>query len=162
MSVSTSTSQVPLPSPLSPPNKSPSKNEKVTAKAHGGSIDIQGITVAKVDDQVRLQSVETWFDPLEMFRQIAPNGIVNKTIVKPKEGVSLEAQLDEEVGEGEVKDVVTASGASTAEKIEAEKKGEVAPGNAVVESGDSEETRIAHEEMGRITAAECPVFMNKE
>lgn len=38
------------------------------------------MTVAQVDDQVRLQKVETWFDPLEMFRQIAPNGIVNKEI----------------------------------------------------------------------------------
>lgn len=55
-----------------------SKGEKITAKAHNGSIDIEGVTVAQVDDQVRLQKVETWFDPLEMFRQIAPNGIVNK------------------------------------------------------------------------------------
>lgn len=55
-----------------------SKGEKITAKAHGGPIEIEGVTVATVDDRVRLQKVETWFDPLEMFRQIAPNGIVNK------------------------------------------------------------------------------------
>lgn len=55
-----------------------SKGEKITAKAHGGPIEIEGVTVATVDDQVRLRKVETWFDPLEMFRQIAPNGIVNK------------------------------------------------------------------------------------
>lgn len=55
-----------------------SKGEKITAKAHQGPIEIEGITVAHVDEQVRLQKVETWFDPLEMFRQIAPNGIVNK------------------------------------------------------------------------------------
>ncbi len=55
-----------------------SKGEKITAKAHGRLIDIQGVTVAQVDANVRLQSVQTWFDPLEMFRQIAPNGIVNK------------------------------------------------------------------------------------
>jgi len=55
-----------------------SKGETVTAKAHGGQIDIQGVTVAKVDDKVRLQSVETWFDPMEMFRQIAPTGAVSK------------------------------------------------------------------------------------
>ncbi|KAI9731300.1 MAG: hypothetical protein M1834_005203 [Cirrosporium novae-zelandiae] len=54
------------------------KNEKVTAKAHGGSIDIQGLTVAQVDDKIRIQTLETWFDPMDMFRQIAPNGIVNK------------------------------------------------------------------------------------
>lgn len=53
-----------------------SKGEKVTVKAHGGPIDIEGVTVAKVDDKVRLQSVETWFDPMEMFRQIARNGEV--------------------------------------------------------------------------------------
>ena len=57
-----------------------SKGEKITAKAHNGPIDIEGVTVAQVDDQVRLQKVETWFDPLEMFRQIAPNGIVNKEV----------------------------------------------------------------------------------
>lgn len=57
-----------------------SKGEKITAKAHNGLIDIEGVTVAQVDDQVRLQKVETWFDPLEMFRQIAPNGIVNKEV----------------------------------------------------------------------------------
>lgn len=60
-----------------------SKGEKITAKAHNGLIDIEGVTVAQVDDQVRLQKVETWFDPLEMFRQIAPNGIVNKEVLEP-------------------------------------------------------------------------------
>lgn len=64
-----------------------SKGEKVTAKAHGGQIDIQGVTVASVDDKVRLQSVETWMDSLEMFRQIAPGGIVNK---EPMNGDSKE------------------------------------------------------------------------
>lgn len=50
----------------------------VTVKAHGGRIDIQGISIATVDEQARIQRVETWFDPLEMFRQIAPDGIVTK------------------------------------------------------------------------------------
>lgn len=61
-----------------------SKGEKVTAKAHGGPIDIQGVTVATVDDKVRLQAVDTWFDPLDMFRQIAPNGVVNKEVMNRK------------------------------------------------------------------------------
>jgi hypothetical protein len=61
-----------------------SKGEKITAKAHGGIIDIQGVTVATVDEAVRLQAVDTWFDPLEMFRQIAPGGIVNKEIMNRK------------------------------------------------------------------------------
>lgn len=50
----------------------------VTVKAHGGPIDIQGISIATVDDQARIQRVETWFDPMEMFRQIAPDGFVTK------------------------------------------------------------------------------------
>lgn len=57
------------------------KGEKVTAKAHGGPIDVQGVTVATVNDKVQLQSVRTWFDPMDMFRQIAPNGVVKKEIV---------------------------------------------------------------------------------
>ncbi|KAH6618636.1 hypothetical protein C7974DRAFT_440992, partial [Boeremia exigua] len=57
------------------------KGEKVTAKAHGGSIDVQGVTVATVNDKVQLQSVRTWFDPMDMFRQIAPNGVVKKETV---------------------------------------------------------------------------------
>lgn len=64
-----------------------SKGEKVTAKAHGGAIDIYGVTVATVNDKVQLQKVDTYFDPLEMFRQIAPNGVVNK---EPKTGAAAE------------------------------------------------------------------------
>ncbi|KAL6710778.1 hypothetical protein ACN47E_007835 [Coniothyrium glycines] len=52
------------------------RGQKVTAKAHGGRIDIQGVTVATVNDKVQLQSVRTWFDPMDMFRQIAPSGAV--------------------------------------------------------------------------------------
>jgi len=55
-----------------------SKGEKVTAKAHGGPIVITGITIATVDDQIRMQKVETWFDPMDMFRQISPKGIVTR------------------------------------------------------------------------------------
>ncbi|KAL1304713.1 hypothetical protein AAFC00_003661 [Neodothiora populina] len=57
------------------------KGEKITAKAHGGPIDILGITIATVDDKVRLQAVDTYFDPMDMFRQIAPNGIVNRQVI---------------------------------------------------------------------------------
>jgi hypothetical protein len=55
--------------------------------------------VAKVDDNLRLQAVETWFDPLEMFRQIAPNGSVNKVLNNPVPGEDLASQLfpEEEV-----------------------------------------------------------------
>ena len=37
-----------------------------------------------MDDKIRLQAVDTWFDPLDMFRQIAPHGIVNKEIMNRK------------------------------------------------------------------------------
>jgi len=67
----------------------------VTAKAHGGAIDITGITTATVDDAVRLQDVNTYFDPMEMFRQIAPNGIVNKQVVDKR--IDPSTALDTEV-----------------------------------------------------------------
>ena len=70
-----------------------SKGEKVTAKAHGGPIEIFGVTVAQVDDKVRLQAVNTWMDPLEMFRQIAPYGVVNKGVMN--RNAEMEAALDD-------------------------------------------------------------------
>jgi len=60
------------------------KGEKITAKAHGGTIDIQGVTVATVNDKLQVEKLETWFDSMEMFRQIAPQGIVNKEIIGEK------------------------------------------------------------------------------
>ena len=39
------------------------------------------MTVATVNDKVQLQSVRTWFDPMDMFRQIAPDGAVKKESV---------------------------------------------------------------------------------
>lgn len=74
------------------------KGEKITAKAHGGLIDITGITIATVDDKVRLQAVDTYFDPLDMFRQIAPNGIVNKQVIDSKtHSVDKAAALDDPI-----------------------------------------------------------------
>ncbi|KAK8105959.1 hypothetical protein PG999_009318 [Apiospora kogelbergensis] len=52
----------------------PPNGEKITAKAHGGPIDIQGVTVAHLNDKSQVTKLETWFDPIEMFRQIAPEG----------------------------------------------------------------------------------------
>lgn len=63
-----------------------SKGEKVTVPAHGAKIDIQGVTIARVNAGMQIQSIETFFDPLEMFRQIAPNGIPDKTTAAPSEG----------------------------------------------------------------------------
>jgi hypothetical protein len=75
------------------------KGEKVTAKAHGGAIDIQGVTVASVNDKVQLQAVRTWFDPLDMFRQIAPDGVVKKeTVEKGMRPEDVVEQTQKELG----------------------------------------------------------------
>ncbi|KAK4123114.1 hypothetical protein N657DRAFT_634316 [Parathielavia appendiculata] len=58
------------------------KGEKVTIKAHGGPIDIEGIAVAEVNDKLQLQKVEVFFDPMSMFRQMAPDGETGVTKVK--------------------------------------------------------------------------------
>jgi len=130
-------------------------------------IDIKGITIAKVDDKVRLQSVETWFDPMEMFRQIAPSGIVNKTIHEPVTGKDLSSQLhgdedDEHAPKHEFTENVVTASENTTEEVAAEKKSEVGPGNAVIGSVDSKETTATHEEMSKITPAQCPFLMSKE
>lgn len=41
-------------------------------KAHGGLIDIQGTCVAKVNDKLQIESIDVWFDPMAMFRQMHP------------------------------------------------------------------------------------------
>lgn len=53
----------------------------MTAKAHGGLIDIQGVTVAHMSDKMQVTKLETWFDPVDMFRQISPEGVVKKEVV---------------------------------------------------------------------------------
>ncbi|PNS14587.1 hypothetical protein CAC42_2644 [Sphaceloma murrayae] len=70
------------------------KGEKVTAKAHGGPIEITGVTVATVNDKVQLQSVDTYFDPMTMFKQIAPEGIVNLEPVPKGSKISPDDALD--------------------------------------------------------------------
>ena len=32
------------------------------AKAHGGLIDVQGVTFAELDDQMKIVHLETWFE----------------------------------------------------------------------------------------------------
>ncbi|KAG8160003.1 hypothetical protein KVR01_010640 [Diaporthe batatas] len=52
------------------------KNEEgstVTIKAHRGILDIQGVTVAKLNDKFQVTSLETWFDPTDMFKQMRPS-----------------------------------------------------------------------------------------
>ncbi|KAK9321778.1 hypothetical protein V1517DRAFT_325361 [Lipomyces orientalis] len=49
-------------------------NQRVRVKAHGGLIDIQGVTVATVNDGLKVEKLETWFDPLAMFKQVSRDG----------------------------------------------------------------------------------------
>jgi arginine deiminase len=39
-----------------------SHGEKVTAKAHGSLIDIEGVTVADLDANMKIVHLETWFE----------------------------------------------------------------------------------------------------
>ncbi|KAL4800778.1 hypothetical protein BDV19DRAFT_383795 [Aspergillus venezuelensis] len=45
--------------------------ETVRIKAHGGPIEIEGIVVAKVNEKLQLEKIDVWYDPLDIFRQIA-------------------------------------------------------------------------------------------
>ncbi|KAI9759475.1 MAG: hypothetical protein M4579_002315 [Chaenotheca gracillima] len=122
------------------------KGEKVTAKAHGRQISIEGVTVAQVDDKIRLQKVETWFDPLEMFRQIAPNGIVNK-VATPVSKMDPPAERSSTESEPLI----------FFESVEALDS----PGNAIVKPLESKKASVVHEELSTLMGATCP-FMNKK
>ncbi|KAK9492204.1 hypothetical protein V1508DRAFT_404930 [Lipomyces doorenjongii] len=52
------------------------KKQKVRVKAHGGPIDIQGVTVATVNGALKVEKLETWFDPLSMFKQVSKDNEV--------------------------------------------------------------------------------------
>ncbi|KAI6711655.1 hypothetical protein PZA11_003003 [Diplocarpon coronariae] len=125
------------------------KGEKVTVKAHGGVINIQGITIAKVDAAVRLQSVETWFDPMEMFRQIAPKGDVTRTNFTPVRGEEITTQLH---------------GDETAAHEKAQ------PDHGFLGRPDQEhlvgtstlDTEAAHEDISGLTPAACPFAAMQE
>ena len=104
---------------------------------------------------------------MEMFRQIAPNGIVNKQIVDPKELEAASEHDEAEEGESKVASKATTSTSSKnaeSPKTPAASKGESVlekPGNAIAEEPLAPETTMTHEEMSNITPAQCP-FMNKE
>lgn len=98
-----------------------SKGEKVTAKAHGQTIDIQGVTVAHVDDQLRVTKLETWFDPMDMFRQIAPEGIVNKVSIEQQgteTGQKAASEATADVKEQKTKAAMEASKPAPEPKVE--------------------------------------------
>lgn len=148
--------------------------------------------------------METWFDPLEMFRQIAPNGIVNKE-VRGSDDHDEEPASVAEKGDGENAPKVSKDRSEATSKEEPEKRGiektegkgdvehelvkdfdekstlteeeslkspqnvedssaeiGLKPKDAIAAAPSSEETQRVHEEMSRITAAECPYLMNQE
>ncbi|KAF1851658.1 uncharacterized protein K460DRAFT_373614 [Cucurbitaria berberidis CBS 394.84] len=132
------------------------KGEKVTAKAHGGVIDIQGVTVASVNAKVQLQSVRTWFDPMDMFRQIDPDGVVKREVVPrgvaPADAVD-EAQAGVEVpGEQTLPD-------RTVQTVEEAKQTEVKMDSESSEASRAQELPAGHalvSENGTGNAGVCP------
>lgn len=62
-------------------------------------IDIQGVTTAKVDDKVRLQAVETWYDPLAMFRQMTPSGEMERGVLPMGTDITTRLHGEEESGQ---------------------------------------------------------------
>ncbi|KAK5088007.1 hypothetical protein LTS08_004931 [Lithohypha guttulata] len=49
------------------------KGEEIRIKAHGKVLDISGTTRARVNDKMQVTSLETFFDPEEMFKQMKPD-----------------------------------------------------------------------------------------
>lgn len=60
--------------------------DKVTVKANGQSIDVQGITVAQLNNKFQVIELKTWFDSNEMFRQMDPEGVAIKSSSKDDSG----------------------------------------------------------------------------
>ena len=125
-----------------------------------------------------MQGVETWFDPLEMFRQIAPKGVVNKEVVDDSKGEVVDDSKGEVVDDskGEVgNNAQHAAGACPfladrrgddggrggGEASEKEKEMTSTRGAAIAAAEGSEETRMAHEDLGVVREVEKE-DMNKE
>lgn len=86
-----------------------------------------------MNDQVQLQSVETWFDPMEMFRQMAPNGVMERRTQVTKDGEDLAARLDDN---------------------ERSK-------NVTLRQEIPEDIAAIQEELGDASAVECPFLVRK-
>jgi len=126
------------------------KGEKVTAKAHGGAIDIEGVTVATVNDKVQLQSVRTWFDPMDMFRQIAPDGVVRKEEVK--KGVSPADAMDDAQEGVQVPDTQTLPDGMVQSGEEVKQK------NEEIAAKEGETLPEGHPGVEGLGAEACPVL----
>ncbi|KAI1376589.1 hypothetical protein F4677DRAFT_419001 [Hypoxylon crocopeplum] len=59
--------------------------EKVTVKANGQLIDIQGVTVAHLNSKFQVTELKTSFDSNAMFRQMDPDGTAIKVSAEEKE-----------------------------------------------------------------------------
>ncbi|KAH6880400.1 hypothetical protein B0T10DRAFT_143909 [Thelonectria olida] len=46
------------------------RGEKVTLKSTGKVIDVKGMTVAELDEDLRIVDLDIYFDPMDMFRQM--------------------------------------------------------------------------------------------
>lgn len=43
-------------------------------KAHGETLSIEGLLVAKVNDKLQIQSIDVWYDPMSLFNEVTKNG----------------------------------------------------------------------------------------
>lgn len=90
---------------------------------------------------------------MEMFRQVAPEGVVNKEVVPSMTETNITIRLHGKDGEKTAS--VNSSDVTTAPP-------KLAPGEAAVQPAQNKETTMTHEEMSKISPAECPFLMNKE
>lgn len=67
-----------------------SEGDTVTIKAHKEKLDIQGVTVAKVNDKLQVTSLETWLDPVALFNQMRPDEKTMEVVkVVPKKDIKI-------------------------------------------------------------------------
>lgn len=63
--------------------------KKVRVKAHGGILSIEGMLVAKVNDKLQIQHIDTWYDPMALFDEVMKNG--GELVVEEAEQGEIEA-----------------------------------------------------------------------
>lgn len=61
------------------------RGEMVRVKAHGGTLSIEGIIIAKVSDQFKIESIDIWYDPMAIFHEIAREAKEKGVPVEPLE-----------------------------------------------------------------------------
>lgn len=71
-------------------------------KAHGGLLDIEGILVATVNDQMRAEKLEVWMDPMALFDQVTKEG--QEVVI---EDTSEHSGGEDDHGEGEARCPIT-------------------------------------------------------